>query len=158
MGQSVFNKTGNTFPRRSYYFVYLLLYLFIYNLCVNEIIAKIWRMQTPRWQTGSRTMRLTLHGQKRRKRRTEKKEEGGQASGESNGYSRINPSIMSSASEFPRCGERLEIIKQSGTPAVVEGGRKGARRVASGWRRVRGEWGPREVSALARVIVRGNKI
>lgn len=39
-----------------------------------------------------------------------KKEEG---TGGSNGYSRINSSIMSSASEFPRHGERLEIIKQS---------------------------------------------
>lgn len=88
----------------------------------------------------------------------EKKEEGRQADGESNGYSRINPSIMSSASEFPRCGERLEIIKQRGTASVVEGGRKGARRVASGWRRIRDGRGSREVSALARVIVRGNKI
>lgn len=53
----------------------------------------------------------------------------------SNGYSRINPSIMSSASEFPRRGERLEIIKQSGMPAVVEEGRKrGGRGRKSGWR------------------------
>lgn len=67
-----------------------------------------------------------MRGRKtKEERRTETKEEGGQASGESNGYSRINPSIMSSASEFPRCGERLEIIKQSGTLAAVEGGRKG---------------------------------
>lgn len=59
------------------------------------------------------------------------------ASGESNGYSRINPSIMSSASEFPRCGaeERLEIIKQSGTSAAVEGGvgRKEGRGGGSEW-------------------------
>lgn len=77
----------------------------------------------------------------------------------SNGYSRINPSIMSSASEFPRRGERLEIIKQSGMPAVVEEGRKrgGGERVGGG-RTVRGGGGRREVSALARVIVRGNKI
>lgn len=105
-------------------------------------------------------MRLTCAAEKRKKRRTETKEEGGQASGESNGYSRINPSIMSSASEFPRCGERLEIIKQSGTSAAVEGGRKGGEGGrASGWRKIpRGERRPREVSALARVIVRGNKI
>lgn len=32
---------------------------------------------------------------------------------------------MSSASEFPRYGERLEIIKQRGKASVVEGGRKG---------------------------------
>lgn len=114
--------------------------------------------------TDRRGMRLTCAAEKRRKRRTETKEEGGQASGESNGYSRINPSIMSSASEFPRCGERLEIIKQSGTSAAVEGGRKGGGEGgqggrASGWRKIpRGERRPREVSALARVIVRGNKI
>lgn len=36
-----------------------------------------------------------------------------EGTGGSNGYSRINSSIMSSASEFPRHGERLEIIKQS---------------------------------------------
>lgn len=72
-----------------------------------------------------------------------------------NGYSRINPSIMSSASEFPRFGERLEIIKQSGTPTVVEGGRRGLQ----GGDRRRGRAGRRrEVSAPARVIVRGNKI
>jgi len=54
----------------------------------------------------------------------------------SNGYSRINPSIMSSASEFPRRGERLEIIKQSGMPAVVEEGRKrGAGEWVAGERR-----------------------
>lgn len=101
-----------------------------------------------------------VHGQKRRKKRTEKKEEGRQASGESNGYSRINPSIMSSASEFPRCGERLEIIKQSGTASVVEGGRKGAAEEGGEWvaQGTGGERGSREVSALARVIVRGNKI
>lgn len=60
-----------------------------------------------------------------------KKEEGRQASGESNGYSRINPSIMSSASEFPRCGERLEIIKQRDGV----GGRRGTKGVQEG-----GEW------------------
>lgn len=85
--------------------------------------------------TDRRGMRLTCAAEKRRKRRTETKEEGGQASGESNGYSRINPSIMSSASEFPRCGERLEIIKQSGTSAAVEGGRKGGGRAGR-----TGEW------------------
>lgn len=43
---------------------------------------------------------------------------------------------MSSASEFPRCGERLEIIKQSGTSAAaVEGGRKGGGRAGR-----TGEW------------------
>lgn len=86
-------------------------------------------MQTPRWQTGELcVLRLTYTAKNegRDKRRRRKKR--GQASGESNGYSRINPSIMSSASEFPRCGERLEIIKQNGTLAAVEGRRKGARK------------------------------
>lgn len=50
------------------------------------------------------------------------------------------------------CGERLEIIKQSEMPAVERGMKGDHRRAAS--RR----WREEEVSALARVIVRGNKI
>lgn len=104
----------------------------------------------------ARPMRLTCAAKNEGGDEAEKEDEGRQASGESNGYSRINPSIMSSASEFPRCGERLEIIKQRG------GGRRGTKGGREG-----GEWaagstgrtgGSREVSALARVIVRGNKI
>lgn len=81
---------------------------------VREWDVRIWRTtsraaasSTARF--ASNVLDVCLAEKEERKERRKK----GYRRVASNGYSRINPSIMSSASEFPQCGERLEIIKRS---------------------------------------------
>lgn len=164
-----------------YHILYIIIYLYSILLYIRDSLKSTHVRererdlkdngvaQPPRRQAVSRGNVFDMSGRKGRKRG----EEGGKGYGRmaSNGYSRINPSIMSSASEFPQCGERLEIIKRSaGRRRGDKGGPPTGRRVggqrnggtrgrATGGREGEGDRGAeREVSAPARVIVRGNKI